>query len=538
MMFQTTQVLKNKISAFVPCMTYLSKRTAFNTTSYETLSTKIVVDDYNKFNKNESQAFPSLTIQSDNLIPRGTFAEAQANFLRPEMQDVAQLNKLLTEKNVGVVAHFYMDPELQGILNSCDWPHIKIADSLLMGDYAVEMAEAGVDSIICLGVDFMSENVQAILAANGHDIPIYRCTEKEIGCSLAESAEGLNYGAYLTKASEVPNALHVIYINTSLLTKANSHNLVPTITCTSSNVVQTVLQAYAQIPDCHVFFGPDTYMGGNLLKLFTYMRDNMTDKEIARVHPAHNCNTISSLLTRFDYFQQGICVVHHMFGDSVVQRAREQHPNAYYTAHFEVPGEMFELAMEAQRNGKGVVGSTSGILDFIVGKVKNATNGSKLEFVLGTEAGMITPIFKAVQEVLLTKKNVEAEIIFPVSSEAVAEDDEFGVVPGVASGEGCSVSGGCATCPFMKMNSYNSLVEVLQMVKVKAAESPRLFAYHPRVYNEEVNGRSAFELGSVPIHHMREYGQIKCFGENLVNDISQRAFALEEGNKRINVAQI
>lgn len=27
------------------------------------------------------------------------------------------------------------------------------------------------------------------------------------------------------------------------------------------------------------------------------------------------------------------------------------------------------------------------------------------------------------------------------------------VVPGPASGEGCNVTGGCASCPYMKMNS-------------------------------------------------------------------------------------
>lgn len=41
--------------------------------------------------------------------------------------------------------------------------------------------------------------------------------------------------------------VQVVYINTSLKTKALAHAQVPTITCTSSNVVQTVLQAFAQV---------------------------------------------------------------------------------------------------------------------------------------------------------------------------------------------------------------------------------------------------------------------------------------------------
>jgi quinolinate synthase len=68
-----------------------------------------------------------------------------------------------------------------------------------------------------------------------------------IGCSLAEAAESAEYLAYLQEAAQTPNSLHVVYINTSLRTKATAHSLVPTITCTSSNVVQTVLQAFAQV---------------------------------------------------------------------------------------------------------------------------------------------------------------------------------------------------------------------------------------------------------------------------------------------------
>ena len=67
--------------------------------------------------------------------------------------------------------------------------------------------------------------------------------EADIGCSLAEAAEAPAYTDYLAAAArESAPALHVVYINTSLRTKALAHAQVPTITCTSSNVVQTVLQ--------------------------------------------------------------------------------------------------------------------------------------------------------------------------------------------------------------------------------------------------------------------------------------------------------
>lgn len=67
-------------------------------------------------------------------------------------------------------------------------------------------------------------------------------SNERIGCSLADAASGPAYMEYLERASVTSPSLHVVYINTSLETKALSHELVPTITCTSSNVVQTILQ--------------------------------------------------------------------------------------------------------------------------------------------------------------------------------------------------------------------------------------------------------------------------------------------------------
>ena len=61
--------------------------------------------------------------------------------------------------------------------------------------------------------------------------------------------------------------------------KARSHHLVPTITCTSSNVVRTVLQAAAQIPDVEIWYGPDTYMG-NILEVLFAQLSQLPEEEI------------------------------------------------------------------------------------------------------------------------------------------------------------------------------------------------------------------------------------------------------------------
>lgn len=484
-----------------------------------------------RYESDVTQPFPALSITADGFTAQGAFARSQAEYLDPDPAEVATLTKQLREKNVGVVAHFYMDPELQGVLTASDWPHIHISDSLAMADSAIAMAQAGVDTIVVLGVDFMSENVRAMLDESGFSrVPVYRVAAQPIGCSLAESAESAAYTAYLEQAARTPNSLHVVYINTSLITKARAHARVPTITCTSSNVVKTVLSAFAQIPDAHVWFGPDTYMGRNLQRLFSTLPE-LGNAAVRALHPAHDVSTVRQLLSRFHHFQQGTCIVHHMFGAEVAARVRAEHGDAFVTAHLEVPGEMFELALEAQGRGAGVVGSTSDILGFIGKQVDQAlANGQarKLSFVLGTEAGMITSIVRRVRESLRQKPTtkVEVEIVFPVASEAIAAtgESDLVVVPGVAAGEGCSTAGGCATCPYMKMNSLDALLGVLGRIHVAGKVS--LASFEPKQYTELVDGRSAAKLGGQAILHMRDFQRTGQLSDALVRDVTTRGSAL------------
>lgn len=148
-------------------------------------------------------------------------------------------------------------------------------------------------------------------------------------------------------------------------------------------------------------------------------------------------------------------------------KLNEMYCDAFLTAHFEVPGEMFSLAMEAKRRGMGVVGSTQNILDFIQERVQEALDRNiddHLQFVLGTESGMVTSIVSSVRKLLGSVKSndrakVSVEIVFPVSSESISKTptsssgdfSNLSVIPGVASGEGCSLHGGCASCPYMKV---------------------------------------------------------------------------------------
>jgi quinolinate synthase len=206
-----------------------------------------------------------------------------------------------------------------------------------------------------------------------------------------------------------------------------------------------------------------------------------------------------------------------MFGADVVRTLEADYPEAYVTAHLEVPGEMFQLALQAKNRGRGVVGSTADILRFVHDRVREATEGGgtqRLQFVLGTEAGMVTAIVRDIRDAL--PPGVEVEIVFPVAAEAIASTDDgiLPVVPGVAGGEGCSVSGGCATCPYMKMNSFDAMVRVLQGVGRED-----LSPYEPEKYTETIAGHTVAELGGRPILHMRDFQRGGVLGEALVEEI-------------------
>ena len=116
-------------------------------------------------NKTTSFVLGACTTQDGDQIPG----------FKPPPHQHRTVPQALRTKKIGVVAHFYMDPEVQGVLTAAreQWPHIHISDSLVMADSAVRMAEAGCKAVAVLGVDFMSENVRAILDEAGYQgVPV------------------------------------------------------------------------------------------------------------------------------------------------------------------------------------------------------------------------------------------------------------------------------------------------------------------------------------------------------------------------------
>ena len=132
---------------------------------------------------------------------------------------------------------------------------------------------------------------------------------------------------------------------------------------------------------------------------------------------------------------------------------------------------------------------------------------------------MITAIVERVEGLLKAadRSDIEVEIIFPVANEAVAieHDLNLGILPGVASGEGCSTSGGCATCPYMKMNTLDALTDVLEAI----GNGEDLAAYEPKKYTDLIAGRTAADIGCEPILHMRHFQRSGTLPSALVDAV-------------------
>ncbi len=470
--------------------------------------------------------FPSLIVRADDLLPQGSFAEALRLVKHPDRALARRLTELVTRHRVALVAHYYMDPELQGMLRQIESPFVAISDSLVMADRAVEMVKNGAEVVVVLGVDFMAENARAMLDAEGFSaVRVLRLSDRAIGCSLAEAAEHPRYAAYLEQAAATPNSLHVVYINTSLLTKASAEARVPTITCTSSNVVRLLLAAARADPKLELFFGPDTYMGRNLSELFKLV-SSWDDARIGLAYPGFDARAMRELSARFHYFGEGHCVVHHLFGESVARRIEAEYAADLWTAHLEVPSAMFGLALRAMQEGRGVVGSTSDILDFVGRFVETWCRepgaSAQRRVVLGTETGLVTALIERVRPALRAAPEPRSlEIVFPVSADAITESSEPGlaVLPGAASGEGCGVEGSCATCPYMKMNHLDGLLLLLERLAGPTAELEPFAAQRP-AGDGGIAGTQ--KLAARTILSMREFGRHQRLSDELLARVKSR----------------
>jgi len=213
-----------------------------------------------------------------------------------------EIDRLRTERNAVILAHYYQKPELQDLADF-------VGDSLELSKKA---AETDADVIAFCGVKFMAETAKILSPEKIVVLP-----DMDAGCSLEDSCPPDKFRAFRERH---PDHIALTYINCSTEVKALSDVIV------TSSSAETIL---SQIPeDQPIIFGPDRHLGGYLNRKF--------DREML--------------------LWPGVCIVHEAFSERELLKLKAQHPDAPIAAHPECPPHIIDHA--------DYVGSTSGILNF------------------------------------------------------------------------------------------------------------------------------------------------------------------------------
>lgn len=241
------------------------------------------------------------------------------------MDMMNRIKQLKEEKNAVILAHYYVNADVQEVADF-------IGDSFYL---AKKASETDADKIVFAGVEFMGESAK-ILNPNKH---VYM-PDAHADCPMAHMVTIEN----IKKMREKYDDLAVVcYINSTAEIKTYGD-----ICVTSSNAVKIV----NKLPNKNIFFIPDQNLG-------SYVATQVKDKNII--------------------LNSGFCPRHHIMTKEDVLNAKKEHPNALVAVHPECKPEVLEEA--------NYIGSTSGIIDYIVG------NNAK-EFIVGTVDGVYATILK------------------------------------------------------------------------------------------------------------------------------------------------
>lgn len=192
---------------------------------------------------------------------------------------VREINKLRREKRVVILAHYYVEPEVQDIADY-------IGDSFGLSQMA---AQTDSPTILFCGVRFMAETASIISPEKKVLIP-----DTTTGCSLAESIDVDDIVKWREKNRD---GVVVAYVNTTAEVKAHTD-----ICCTSANAMQVI----NSIPkDKKIFFVPDK-------NLARYIKMK-TGREIE--------------------IWQGDCCVHEYYSSPLVMEEIERNPGAEILIH-------------------------------------------------------------------------------------------------------------------------------------------------------------------------------------------------------------
>lgn len=213
-----------------------------------------------------------------------------------------EIKKLKDEKDVVILAHYYVDGEVQEVADY-------VGDSYALAKIATTVTN---NNIIFCGVSFMGESAK-ILNENKN---VYM-VDYEADCPMAHMVD-LDKIDLVRKQYE--DVAVVCYVNSTAEIKTKSD-----VCVTSSNAVRIV----EKLPNKNIFFIPDN----NLARFVS--------KQVPEKH---------------FIFNDGFCPIHKQIKREDVIKAKEAHPGVKILTHPECTEDVLELS--------DFIGSTSEIIDY------------------------------------------------------------------------------------------------------------------------------------------------------------------------------
>jgi quinolinate synthase len=240
-------------------------------------------------------------------------------------QVIARIKQLLIEKDAVLVAHYYVDGDIQDLAMETGG---FVSDSL-------EMARFGKNhparNLIVSGVRFMGETAKILSPEKRVFMP-----DLEATCSLDLGCDANDFAQF---RSLHPDRVVVVYANTSAAVKAQADWMV-----TSSCALAIVHQLKEQ--GKKILWAPDRHLG-------RYIQEQ----------------TGADML-----LWNGACIVHDEFKGEELAALRAKHPHAQVLVHPESPQSVVDQA--------DVVGSTSAMIKAVV-------EGSAPEYIVATDKGIL-----------------------------------------------------------------------------------------------------------------------------------------------------
>jgi len=235
-----------------------------------------------------------------------------------------KIKRLLKEKDAVLVAHYYVDAEIQVLAEETGGT---VADSLEMARFGNQHPAS---TLVVAGVRFMGETAKIL---NPEKKVIMPTLEAE--CSLDISAPIDKFSAY---CDEHPDRTVVVYANTSAAVKARADWVV-----TSSNAVAIVTHLHAQGEK--ILWAPDKHLGRYI--------EQQTGADML--------------------IWDGACVVHEAFKAEALVNLKKHYPQAAVLVHPESPEDVIALA--------DVVGSTTRLIQAV-------TELPNKQFIVATDNGI------------------------------------------------------------------------------------------------------------------------------------------------------